>query len=129
MKSWKSRLLMVLTMLAMLIALSVPVIAQDHNDGWCGGEIEDYFITVEAPSGERFAFLLGDDDWDELVAALWYLEELGYTVVDVDPVCEDGTVAGEDSAAVDEDSDEDEDEDGDEDDDGIPDWLDDRDDD
>jgi hypothetical protein len=105
MKSWKSRLLMVLSMLALLIALSVPVMAQNDNDGWCGGNIDDYVIEAETPSGERFWFLLGDDDWDELVAALAYLEEFGYSVWDVDPVCEDGTVADEDGAAADEEDD------------------------
>ena len=57
MKSWKTRLGLVLTMLALVLAVSVPAVAEDDN---CGDRCENRLDRLE----DVFGFDIDEDDLD-----------------------------------------------------------------
>ncbi len=57
MKSWKARLGLVLTMVAMVLAVSIPAVAEDDN---CGDRCENRLDRLE----DVFGFDIDEDDLD-----------------------------------------------------------------
>ncbi|MDQ4062486.1 MAG: hypothetical protein M3122_00980 [Actinomycetota bacterium] len=110
MKSWKTRLGLVLTMLALVLAVSVPAVAEDDN---CGDRCENRLDRPE----DVFGFDIDEDDLDrddiEDIRDFEFddddFEDISFEVEDVKFFCGDddgdGLVNEDDSGGIDDDLD------------------------
>ncbi len=110
MKSWKTRLGLMLTMLALVLAVSVPAVAEDDN---CGDRCENRLDRLE----DVFGFDIDEDDLDrddiEDIRDFEFddddFEDISFEVEDVEFFCGDddgdGLVNEDDSDGIDDDLD------------------------